>query len=164
MSMFGKILNKLGLKKEAAAEAPAKPQGKNFYTAAEAENKPEAAAKPASKPASRMIDRQAMARRTDSLQGKLGAAESEPMAMVDVMAKLEEMSRGSGLNWKQSIVDLLKVLDMDSSYEARKALAEELGCPPEMMTNSAAMNTWLHKTVLQKIAENGGNIPQELLN
>ncbi len=164
MSMFGKILNKLGLKKEAAAapEKPvAKPQGKNFYT----ETSEPAAQKPAAKPAARMMDREAMARRQNALQGKLGADNKpQPMAMVDVMSKLEAMAAGTGLNWRQSIVDLLKVLDIDSSYQARKALAEELGCPPEFMSDSAKMNTWLHKTVLKKIAENGGNIPQDLLD
>jgi hypothetical protein len=61
-------------------------------------------------------------------------------------------------------VDLLKLLDLDSSREARNELATELGCPPEKMNDSAAMNTWLHRTVLQKLAENGGNIPKELLD
>ena len=59
---------------------------------------------------------------------------------------------------------MLKLLDMDSSLSARKELATELGCPPDLMKDSAKMNTWLHKTVLQKIAENGGNIPQSLLH
>ena len=59
---------------------------------------------------------------------------------------------------------LLKLLDIDSSLTARKELATELNCPAELMGDSAKMNTWLHKTVLAKIAENGGNIPQELLD
>jgi len=62
-----------------------------------------------------------------------------------------------------SIVDLLKLLGLDSSLEARKGLAAELGCPADKMADSAQMNTWLHKTVLQKLAENGGNVPKELL-
>jgi hypothetical protein len=68
------------------------------------------------------------------------------------------------LNWKTSIVDLLKLLDLDSSLEARKQLAKELYCPDELMGDSAKMNMWLHKTVLKQIAENGGNIPKELLD
>jgi hypothetical protein len=68
------------------------------------------------------------------------------------------------LNWKVSIVSLLKRLDLDSSYEARLELAKELDCPPKLMNDSAKMNTWLHKTVLKKIAENGGNMPKELLD
>ena len=62
-----------------------------------------------------------------------------------------------------SIVDLLKLLGIDSSLTARKELATELACPPEKMGDSAQMNMWLHKTVLQKIADNGGNVPSELL-
>jgi hypothetical protein len=60
-------------------------------------------------------------------------------------------------------VDLLKLLGLDSSLESRKELATDLACPAEKMADSAQMNTWLHKTVLQKLAENGGNIPKELL-
>jgi len=88
------------------------------------------------------------------------------MPMVDVVSKLEGMAATNPqkLNWKTSIVDLLKLLDMDSSYESRKELAVELGIPPDKMADSASMNIWLHKTVLQKLAENGGNIPQELLD
>jgi hypothetical protein len=83
---------------------------------------------------------------------------------VDVVRQLEERARGSGLNWRVSIVDLLKLLDIDSSREARKELAQELGAPADVMTDSARMNTWLHKEVLRRIAQNGGNIPKELLD
>jgi hypothetical protein len=87
------------------------------------------------------------------------------ISQVDVVAKLESLaaSNPQKLNWKTSIVDLLKLLGLDSSLEARKGLATELGCPKEKMGDSAQMNMWLHKTVLQKLAENGGNIPKELL-
>lgn len=86
--------------------------------------------------------------------------------MVDVVSKLDTLAAASPvkLDWKVSIVDLLKLLGIDSSYEARKELAVELGCPAEKMADSAQMNMWLHKTVLQKIAENGGNVPKELLD
>jgi Domain of unknown function (DUF3597) len=92
--------------------------------------------------------------------------EVEPMSKVDVMAKLEGMAAklGTPSNWKTSIADLLFLLGMDHSYAARKELAVELGCPPEYLDDSVKMNTWLHKTVLAKIAENGGNIPAELLD
>jgi Domain of unknown function (DUF3597) len=84
---------------------------------------------------------------------------------VDVVSKLEGLaaSHAEKLNWKTSIVDLLKLLGLDSSLSARKGLATELGCPAEKMGDSAQMNIWLHKTVLQKLAQNGGNIPKELL-
>jgi hypothetical protein len=89
----------------------------------------------------------------------------QAMSPVDVMAKLEAMADASPqkLNWKESIVDLMKLLGLDSSYGARKELATELDCPADKMADSAQMNMWLHKTVLQKLAANGGNIPQELL-
>jgi hypothetical protein len=88
-----------------------------------------------------------------------------PIAIVDVVAKLEKLAAANPqkLNWKTSIVDLLKLLDIDSSFAARKELATELGCPDNLMGDSAQMNMWLHKTVLKKIADNGGNVPKELL-
>jgi hypothetical protein len=67
------------------------------------------------------------------------------------------------LNWQTSIVDLLKLLDIDSSLTARKELATELDCPQALLQDSASMNTWLHKEVLKRIAANGGNVPGELL-
>jgi hypothetical protein len=88
------------------------------------------------------------------------------VAEVDVVAKLESLAAANAekLNWKVSIVDLLKLLKLDSSLASRKELAAELGCPAEKMGDSAQMNMWLHKTVLRKLAQNGGNIPQELLD
>lgn len=85
---------------------------------------------------------------------------------VDVVANLEALAAAHAekLNWKTSIVDLMKLLDLDSSLGARKELATELGCPAAKMGDSAQMNMWLHKTVLQKLAQNGGNIPAELLD
>ncbi|MBK6742300.1 MAG: DUF3597 domain-containing protein [Hydrogenophilales bacterium] len=96
------------------------------------------------------------------------AAAPAPVAIsaVDVVAKLEGLAAANPekLNWKVSIVDLMKLLGLDSSLAERKALASELGCPAEKMGDSAQMNMWLHKTVLQKLAANGGNIPKELLD
>ena len=93
------------------------------------------------------------------------AAAPAAISPVDVVAKLTTLAASAGqpLNWKTSIVDLLKLLNLDSSLDARKSLAIELGCPADKMGDSAQMNVWLHKTVLQKLAENGGNIPKELL-
>ena len=89
-----------------------------------------------------------------------------PVPMVDVVAQLEKRAAANPqkLNWRTSIVDLLKLLDIDSSFTASKELATELACPPELMSDSAKMNTWLHKTVLARIAANGGNIPRDLLD
>ena len=88
------------------------------------------------------------------------------ISVVDVVAKLEALAQSSPekLNWKVSIVDLMKLLGLDSSLDARKALATELGCPADKMGDSAQMNMWLHKTVLKKLADNGGNIPANLLD
>lgn len=93
------------------------------------------------------------------------SAAPKPMLSVDVVAKLEGLAAKNKekLNWKTSIVDLLKLLGLESSLTARKGLAKELGCPAEKMNDSAQMNMWLHKTVLKKLADNGGNIPKELL-
>lgn len=95
------------------------------------------------------------------------SASATPAAIsqVDVVAKLEGLSAANPqkLNWKVSIVDLMKLLGLDSSLAARKELATELGCPADKMADSAQMNIWLHKTVLQRLADNGGNIPRELL-
>ena len=85
--------------------------------------------------------------------------------MVDVVAKLDALAAKNPekLNWKVSIVDLMKLLGLDSSLTARKQLATELNCPADKMADSAQMNMWLHKTVMQKLADNGGNVPKELL-
>jgi len=89
-----------------------------------------------------------------------------PIAVVDVVAQLEERAAKNPekLNWRTSIVDLLKLLGIDSSFAARKELAHELDCPQELMADSAQMNMWLHKTVLKRIADNGGNVPADLLH
>ena len=135
MSLFGAILQKLGFNRPAAEAAPAPPP----------------AAAPPSSPAA-----------------PVATAPAPPVAIpvVDVVTKLEGLATKNPqkLNWKTSIVDLMKLLDLDSSLNARKELATELGCPAEKMGDSAQMNMWLHKTVLQKLADNGGNVPKELLS
>ena len=134
MGLFGKILEKLGLSRPSQAEpAPQVPPA------------PKPAPTPQAAPAA--------------------PAAPAPIAVVDVVAQLEKLaaSNPQKLNWKVSIVDLLKLLGLESSFAARKELAVELGCPSEKMGDSAQMNMWLHKTVLQKLADNGGNIPKELL-
>lgn len=94
------------------------------------------------------------------------APSPQPVALVDVVAQLEQRAAANAqkLNWRTSIVDLLKLLVIDSRFAARKELATELGCPAELMGDSAKMNIWLHKTVLARIAANGGNVPKELLD
>uniref|UniRef100_UPI0025909FF2 DUF3597 domain-containing protein n=1 Tax=uncultured Pseudomonas sp. TaxID=114707 RepID=UPI0025909FF2 len=97
--------------------------------------------------------------------GTAPAGGAAPISQVDVTAKLDALAaqKGEQLNWKTSIVDLLKLLDLDSSLTARQELAKELNCPADKMGDSAQMNMWLHKAVLQKLADNGGNVPADLL-
>jgi hypothetical protein len=140
MSLVGKIMEKLGFGSGTAQAAP--PPQARPASAPQGTAQAQAAPAPAAKPAA-----------------------PAPIAVVDVVAKLEKLaaSNPEKLNWKVSIVDLLKLLGLDSSLGARKELATELGCPADKMGDSAAMNMWLHKTVLKKIADNGGNVPKELL-
>jgi len=86
-------------------------------------------------------------------------------ASVDVDAVLTQMASKNSekLDWKKSIVDLMKLVGMDSSLQSRKELATELGYTGDK-NDSAAMNTWLHKQVVKKLAENGGKVPQNLLD
>ncbi len=85
-----------------------------------------------------------------------GSTVDVEVIMTGLVAK-----KGDGLNWRSSIVDLMKALDLDSSLAARKELAKELKFDGDM-NDSAAMNIWLHKQVMQKLAANGGKIPAEL--
>lgn len=82
---------------------------------------------------------------------------------VDVAGVLTKLAaeKKEKLDWRHSIVDLMKLLDLDSSLSARKELAQELRYSGNM-NDSAAMNVWLHKQVMQKLAENGGKVPEEL--
>jgi hypothetical protein len=82
---------------------------------------------------------------------------------VDVTAILDNMAHSAGqpLNWRTSIVDLLKLLHLDSSLEARKELARELHYSGDT-SDSAAMNVWLHQQVMLKLAANGGKVPADL--
>jgi len=136
MGIFDKVLSTLGFGKAKAAE-PAPETAPTIAEATASTPAPEAAP-PAPK----------------------------PIEVVDVVAQLEERaaSHAEKLNWRTSIVDLLKLLGIDSSFAARKELAHELNIPQELMADSAQMNMWLHKTVLQRIADNGGNVPADLLD
>ena len=90
-----------------------------------------------------------------------GAA--KPMAAIDVAANLDALAKASKekFDWRKSIVDLMKLLKIDSSPKARKALADELSYQGDK-NDSAAMNIWLHKQVMTKLAENGGKVPDNL--
>ncbi|MDB5895807.1 MAG: hypothetical protein JWQ88_3338 [Rhodoferax sp.] len=91
------------------------------------------------------------------------AAQVQPMSEVDVTALLEGMNEKSAekLNWRTSIVDLMKLLGLDSSLNARKSLAQELHYTGDT-NDSATMNVWLHREVMRKVADNGGKVPEDL--
>ncbi len=90
-------------------------------------------------------------------------AQAPATQSVDVYAVLSgfQANRAEQLNWQTSVVDLLKLLDLDSSLSARKELATELHYTGSM-DDTAAMNVWLHREVMLKLAENGGKVPNEL--
>jgi hypothetical protein len=141
MGFFSKILEKLGIGDTPAAA----PRGTGAAPPAPATAAPTAAA---------------------ATPAAAAPAPVKSMALVDVAAQLEQRAAANPqkLNWRTSIVDLLKLLDIDSSLAARKELATELKCPPELLEDSAKMNMWLHKAVLAQIAANGGQVPKELLD
>jgi len=87
------------------------------------------------------------------------------MSQVDVEKVVSEMAskKKEKLDWRKSIVDLMKVLDLDSSLKARQELAKELGYTGDM-NDSAKMNIWLHKQVMNKLAANGGKVPADLMD
>jgi hypothetical protein len=152
MGFFDKILEKIGLKKpeekkEIGGEAKGGLKAKDDDAAAK-------------KPSAPLTGVQAARTLPKSADDVVVKAVSE----VDVVAKLEGLAAGKDLNWKVSIVDLLKLLDLDSSREARAELAKELNAPADVSGDSARLNVWLHKEVLRKIAANGGNIPADLLD
>ena len=93
--------------------------------------------------------------------GASGSAASAPP--VDVEQILNDMAAKNPqkLNWKTSIVDLMKLLDLDSSFASRQALARELHYSGDM-SDSAAVNIWLHRQVMTKLAQNGGKVPADL--
>ena len=95
--------------------------------------------------------------------GSSGGAAAPAGATVDVAPILDQAvkAKGEKLEWRTSIVDLMKALDIDSSFSARKDLAKELGYTGDS-NDSASMNIWLHKQVMTKLAANGGKLPPEI--
>ena len=134
MSIFGKIWSKI-TGHDTAASAPAAP------SAAPASATPSIVPTPAA------------------------TAPSAPSAPVDVEAIMEDLDAKNGhkSNWRHSIVDLMSLLGIDNSLSERKALAQELGYTGDM-NDSATMNIWLHKQVMQQMAANGGKVPANMLD
>ena len=137
MSIFGNIMSAIFRSASPATSAPpaaAPPQ----------------AAPPPAQPAS-----------TSAAPSTTSAATMERVDVAAVMTKLASQNREK-LDWRRSIVDLMKLLNLDSSLAARKQLAKELHYDGDM-NDSASMNIWLHKQVMQKLAENGGKVPADLM-
>jgi 3-oxoacyl-ACP reductase-like protein len=132
MSMFGNIMSAIFGHSSSAAAAQAP-------AAAQAAASPAAPSSPSSAPA------------------------SSPASPVDVAAIMDQLAAQATqqLNWRTSIVDLMKLINLDSSLTARKELAQELHYSGDT-NDSASMNVWLHKQVMIKLAENGGKVPDEL--
>lgn len=91
------------------------------------------------------------------------AAPAGTVDVAAVMDKLEAQSSEKSLDWRHSIVDMLKLLKLDSSLHARKELAQELHYSGNM-NDSASMNVWLHGQVMTKLAQNGGKVPSDLMH
>jgi len=102
---------------------------------------------------------------TEAAAAQAAAPIPAPVVEIDAAAFLNDLASKNSekLDWKRSIVDLLKLLDMDSSLAARKELAKELNYTGDT-SDSASMNIWLNKEVLRQIAKNGGKLPAELLD
>jgi hypothetical protein len=147
MSIFGDIMSKI-FGHSAKAETPAA-------------GSPPTSATPGSATSS---SGPAVAPRTSAPSVASGPSPSTAQpAPVDVAAVLDGLAKKNKqkLNWRKSIVDLMKLLDLDSSQTARKKLAEELHYTGDMK-DSAKMNVWLHKQVMVKLAANGGKVPEDL--
>lgn len=148
MGLFNTILQKLGFMKDKAVEAVA------GETAAAAEA-------PAAPAEAAPVEAAAV----ETVAAAAPAAADAPPETFDVVAVCEALAAKNPqkLNWRTSIVDLMKLLGMDSSLANRKELAKELGCPENLIGGDySQMNVWLIKAVMKKLAENGGKVPEEL--
>lgn len=152
MSVFGSIMSKIF--GHPAGEHPTAGSAADWEQRAPT---PPGSPSPAA-PASAAVSAQPAASAASS-----AAQPAAPQQSVDVAAVLTDMASKSPqkLDWRHSIVDLMKLLGLDSSLDERKKLAQELGYTGDT-NDSASMNIWLHKQVMQKLAENGGKVPDDL--
>ena len=140
MSVFGSIVSAIFGSKHGANAAPTAggPAGSSAATTASAEAPPTTGSSP-------------------------GSSTINPISRADVEAILKKLhdEQREDFDWRKSIVDLMKLLKLDSGLAARKQLAQELGYTGAL-DGSAEMNTWLHKQVMTKLAESGGKVPDSL--
>ena len=149
MGLFNTILRKLGFMKDKAVEAVA------GETAAAAEAPATCGSRPVEAAAVETVAAAPAA--ADAPAARLKPSTSSLSAKPLAAKNLQK------LNWRTSIVDLMKLLGMDSSLANRKELAKELGCPENLIGGDySQMNVWLIKAVMKKLAENGGKVPEEL--
>jgi Domain of unknown function (DUF3597) len=159
MSIFGNIMSAIFKSGRPAATAPppaappsAPPGSTTTATAERVDDKTKA---PGSAEA-----RGSTATASNAPEGSAATATLERVDVAAVLTKLAAQNKEK-LDWRLSIVDLMKLLNLDSSHTARKQLAKELHYAGDM-SDSASMNIWLHKQVMQKLAENGGKVPADL--
>ena len=157
MGFFNKILSSI------FSHAPAQPNQPTQPTASQTPGAP--ANQQASTPGGGTSAASQGAATPSPAPATSSAASTVAPAQVDVETVLAGLAAKNSekLDWKKSIVDLLKLLDLDSSLSARKELATELHYSGDT-SDSAAMNIWLHKAVLKKLSENGGKVPADLLD
>ena len=147
MSIFGNILNKI------------------FHHSTAQASTGTATAQPQTQPQSQPASNTAASGSTAQASGSASGSGQPTLKNVDVQVVLSQLAtqKGGGGNWRTSVVDLLKLLDLDSSLTARKALAQELNVHAGA-DGSAEQNIALQKAVMNKIAENGGKVPDSLRN
>lgn len=150
MGLFNTLMSKIFGQAQSAPVAAA-PAGAPASSPGPAPSKPAASSQPAA-PAAPAI-------------APAAPAAAPAASTVDLEAVLDKLAAKNPekLDWKRSIVDLMKLVGMDSSLSARKELAKDLQYTGDT-NDSAAMNTWLHREVMQKLAANGAKVPQDLLN
>jgi hypothetical protein len=176
-SIFSTILDKLGIhKKDEAKEAvkPATPSAGAAYTPGQASQVRPPAGKPSPRPnvpytpgGNYPQPAKPNVPYTPPAPASTAPATPAVMAEVDVAAHLDYLAKTGpiqGLNWRMSINDLMALIGIPHTAKDIKDLAVELGCPEKEMGDSYSRNVWTHKALLKKIAENGGKVPQELLN
>ena len=162
MSVFGNIMSSIFGGAAAAGPASPSPAPANRAAASPAANRPAASSTAAANPTTASSTAQP-GTGAPALAGRQGGAATSPPLQVDIAAVMDKLAEASpeDLDWRKSIVDLMKLLKLDSSLAARKQLATELHYTGSTK-DSAAMNVWLHKQVMVKLAENGGKVPSEL--
>lgn len=151
MSILGSIFSRiLGRDRPQQQQQPQQPQ-RQTQPAPQAQAAPRPTPAPAQAP---------QAQATTPGQTAQPQAAQQPVDVEAVLTRLEQQ-KGQDLNWRTSIVDLMKLLDLDSSLQNRKELADELGYTGDK-NDSATMNVWLHRQVMNQLARNGGNVPAAL--